>query len=69
MTGDIVLCCNDFNRLSVKLGNVFTDDIISNKVRQSILERKVIPDICKNCRRWKDNELEEIIEMYGGRNV
>ena len=68
-TGDIVLCCNDFNRLSVKLGNVFTSDINSNQLRRSILERKIIPDICKNCRRWKDNELEEIIELYGGRNV
>ena len=67
-TGDIAICCNDFNRLSVKLGNVFTDKNISNEYRKQILEKKIIPGICKVCRRWKDTELEEILEKYGDKN-
>lgn len=67
-TGDIVICCNDFNRISVKLGNVFDDSNLSNNIRESIMNKSIVPDICKECRRWKDNELEEIIKNYGGIN-
>lgn len=64
-SGDIVMCCNDFNRISVKMGNVFEKDNVSNVIRNKILKKHFVPLICRKCRRWKDNELEEIFEKYG----
>ena len=67
-TGDIVMCCNDFNRISVNMDNAFETSNISENVREKILKKQFIPSICKKCRRWKDNELEEIFEKYGDKN-
>lgn len=61
--GDIVLCCNDYNRISVKLGNVFENinlDLIGPK--KLILSKKHIPEICHKCRRWKDVEYDQIVK-------
>ena len=66
--GDIVMCCNDFNRISVNMGNIFEKEDTSNIIRNKILQKQLIPPICKKCRRWKDNELEEIFEKYGDKN-
>ena len=66
-SGDIVMCCNDFNRISVNMGNVFESENISYVMREKILKKQFVPTICKKCRRWKDKELEEIFEKYGGK--
>lgn len=63
--GDIVMCCNDFNRISVNMGNIFIKDDFSGTIRDKILKKEFIPPICQKCRRWKDKELEEIFEKYG----
>ena len=63
--GDIVLCCNDYNRISVNLGNVFEEDCSNvNKIKMKILKRELNPDICSKCRRWKDVEYEQIVKKY-----
>lgn len=63
--GRIVLCCNDYNRLSVNMGNVFYDEIdYSNEIREKILTSDNRPDICKKCRRWKDIEYDDIRTKY-----
>ena len=67
-TGEIVMCCNDFNRISVNMGNIFESENLSETIREKILNKQFIPEICKKCRRWKDNELEEIFEKYGDKN-
>lgn len=67
-SGDIVMCCNDFNRISVDMGNIFQNRNTSKATRNKILKKKFVPSICKKCRRWKDVELEEIFKKYGENN-
>ncbi len=65
--GNVVLCCNDYNRETVELGNVFDDEFNYEKlfcIKKQIIERKYIPQICKCCRRWEDNEILDIVEKY-----
>lgn len=63
--GNVVLCCNDYNRETVILGNVFDekysyDDIKKKKV--DIVKRLIRPGICEKCRRWPDTEVLTILE-------
>ena len=63
--GNIVLCCNDLNRETVRLGNVFNEQfsyINLMKKKIEILLNDDKPSICRNCRRWKDTEILSIIE-------
>lgn len=66
--GDVVLCCNDYNRISVDLGNAFSDEWSLEKYNDQkqkiILNREVCPEICKRCRRWKDQEYFEIVDKF-----
>lgn len=66
--GNVILCCNDYNRETVKLGNAFSDSFSYSelfKLKKKILQKKIIPDICKNCRRWEDNEIFSILDDEG----
>lgn len=65
--GTVVLCCNDYNRESVELGNAF--DVAFSfssyfRTKKAILDKTYLPSICKECRRWKDNEIENIANIY-----
>lgn len=63
--GNVILCCNDYNRETVKLGNVFSNSFNYSKLfelKEKILQKEFIPDICKNCRRWEDNEIFSILD-------
>lgn len=62
--GNSVLCCNDFNRETIRLGNVFEqqfsyDALMKKKIELLLHDNK--PLICRNCRRWKDTEVLSII--------
>ena len=64
----MILCCNDYNRETVKLGNAFSDSFNYSelfKLKEKILKKESVPDICKNCRRWEDNEIFSILEDEG----
>ena len=66
--GNIILCCNDYNRETVNLGNVFSDSFNYSELfelKKKILRKETVPDICKNCRRWEDNEIFSILEDEG----
>lgn len=64
--GDVVLCCVDYFRQTVSLGNVFSEyNVVSVLQKKSnILKKIFVPLICKNCRRWEDSDLERIFENY-----
>ena len=65
--GTVVLCCNDYNRESVDLGNVFNGKFsLDNyfKLKKTILNKTYLPNICKECKRWKDIEIENIANMF-----
>jgi len=65
--GDNILCCVDYNRKTVNLGNVLTDDInvlYNNKIKFLSLRQNERPSICKNCKRWKDTEIDLIKQNY-----
>ena len=65
--GNVVLCCNDYNRETVCLGNVFEDNYNFRELFEKkllILRKKELPQICINCRRWSDNELSSILQKY-----
>lgn len=65
--GNVVICCNDYNRETFDLGNVFDAQYDYNKLMQTrikILKKEIVPDICKQCRRWEDNEIMNIIKIY-----
>lgn len=62
--GDVILCCNDYNRKSVNLGNAFSKNFDVEKEKIDILFNGKIPQICKNCKRWKDTEYANIIKEY-----
>ena len=60
--GTSVMCCVDFNRISKPLGNIFEDGYkATQEIRQRIFTDMKHPEICNNCRRWKDNTYEEEI--------
>lgn len=65
--GKVILCCNDYNRNSVDLGNAFEKDFdfqeYFNTIK-AILMKKNIPKICKDCKRWKDEELNIISKKF-----
>ncbi len=66
--GNAVLCCNDYNRETINLGNVFAkgfsyDVYLRKKIE--ILTNNNKPFICKKCRRWPDTEVLSIIETAG----
>lgn len=63
--GNVVLCCNDYSRESVRLGNVFEENYdFCELFRKKLLflSKKEMPQICLSCRRWSDNELEAILQ-------
>lgn len=62
--GNVILCCNDYNRETVALDNVFSSDFNIKTVidyEKNILAKKLVPDICVDCRRWKDTEIFDVI--------
>jgi hypothetical protein len=64
--GDIVLCCNDYHRLSCPMGNVFVGSNAiksSYKIRDEILFGGKRPALCFHCRRWRDTEYDEISSL------
>jgi len=63
--GNVILCCNDYNRETVKLGNAFSYSFNYSelfKLKEKILQKESVPNICKNCRRWEDNEIFSILD-------
>ena len=64
-SGDEVICCNDYNRLSIPMGNVFSPDWTMEKstsLRQRLLASAPRPSICLHCRRWADTQYRTIWE-------
>lgn len=62
--GNVILCCTDYNRETINLGNVFSSSFDYDKLfkrKLNILSKKEIPEICKNCRRWEDTEIFDIL--------
>ena len=62
--GEVILCCNDYNRRTVNLGNAFCNNIDVETIKKDILFNNKIPELCKKCRRWKDVEYENILKEY-----
>jgi len=65
--GNVILCCNDYQRESVALGNAFESNFDYQKVfvqEERILKKIVLPNICKKCRRWSDEQIFEIGNRY-----
>lgn len=65
--GKVILCCNDYNKNSVNLGNAFENNFDYGnyfKIAREILIKEKVPEICKNCKRWKDEELNMISKKY-----
>lgn len=65
--GNVILCCNDYNRETVILGNAFSDgfsiqDII--ELEKSIVRKEYVPEICLYCKRWQDTEIFDILNAY-----
>lgn len=64
--GQVVLCCNDYNRISTPLGNAFSEkwsiEKYIQKKKEIVLNKEKKPDICKKCRRWKDVEFFQIVK-------
>jgi len=49
----------------VKLGNAFSYSFNYSelfKLKEKILQKESVPNICKNCRRWEDNEIFSILD-------
>ena len=64
LKGNVVICCNDYNRETVDLGNVFDEDFdfdLMKKKKDIYIKKKVIPEICIECKRWSDNEITSIL--------
>ncbi len=66
--GNFVLCCCDYNRETVPLGNAFDpmfsyEDLFCTK--KTLLAEANMPQICRECRRWSDKELQSIITHHG----
>lgn len=65
--GNVILCCNDYNRETLVLGNVFSEDFSIQSVidrEKAILKKEIVPEICLKCKRWKDTEIFEILDTY-----
>jgi MoaA/NifB/PqqE/SkfB family radical SAM enzyme len=63
--GTAVMCCVDYNRISVPLGNVFSDSFEEIRQRRAeILRAARKPAICQGCRRWQDFEYDEVFRKY-----
>lgn len=66
--GNLVICCNDYNWEHIELGNVFKDNFsFSDYMRKKmdIFFKKMMPDLCLNCRRWPDNDILDILKAEG----
>lgn len=65
--GKVVLCCNDYNRITCELGNVFDENFnyqnVINK-KNNILNKLNVPKICLDCSRWSDTEYFELFNCY-----
>jgi sulfatase maturation enzyme AslB (radical SAM superfamily) len=58
--GKAVLCCCDYFQITVPLGNVWKEDFEKiQKRRRKIFLSSTRPEICKMCRRPKDNFYEK----------
>lgn len=63
--GDALMCCVDYNRISVPLGNVFKESFEEiQKRRAEVFRSAKKPKICQNCRRWLDTEYEKVYREY-----
>lgn len=77
LDGTVLMCCVDYHRITVPLGNVFTDEYDNfsdyfNRLqlkRQEIMSAAIKPQICQSCRRWSDTEYPEIYEKYLKKNL
>lgn len=62
-----VLCCVDYNRITVPLGNSFLkhDDEKVHLRKMEILENyEMRPYLCKLCKRWRDTTDEKYISSF-----
>lgn len=62
--GNAIMCVVDYNRETIKLGNVFEEGY--KKCQQNKLDilGSDKPLICKKCKRWSDGELENILKNH-----
>lgn len=63
--GNVIVCCNDYNRESIDLGNVFDKSFqydLYMKLKKDIFNKTYNPEVCRICRRWADNEILDILE-------
>jgi adenine C2-methylase RlmN of 23S rRNA A2503 and tRNA A37 len=68
--GLCVMCCVDFHRRIVPLGNIFTDGIEATmNARQFLVENGKTPEICSSCRKWPDTQYQELFANEIDRNL
>lgn len=63
--GNVIICCNDYNRESIDLGNVFDKSFqydLYMKLKKDIFNKIYNPEVCRKCRRWADNEILDILQ-------
>jgi len=63
--GASVMCCVDFHRQTVPLGNIFRDGFDSALNRQRQLAKDgPVPPLCLSCRKWPDRQYDELFFTY-----
>lgn len=60
--GNAVMCAVDYNRETIKLGNVFKDGYKTCQQNKLDILSSEKPLICQKCKRWSDCELENILK-------
>lgn len=66
--GNIVLCCNGFCNENDSLGNVFDPDFSFRsyfRKKLKVLNKQILPEMCRNCKRWPDLEISSILQENG----
>lgn len=63
--GDGVLCCVDYHRRSVDLGNLFDEGIAAGLARRAAFLAAPAPPVCLACRKWPDRQYDALYDEMG----
>lgn len=68
--GTVVMCCVDFHRATVELGNVFHESFAEiQRRRAGVFRGADKPPICRGCRRWEDEEYVQVYREFIAQNL
>lgn len=68
--GTVVMCCVDYHRITMPLGNIFTDGFAEvQRRREAVYKATSGPAICRNCHKWADQEYEMLYETFINPNL